>query len=397
MQAANTTILHAVEGQRVLTVTGATISNSVVISGLTFTGGDIFNGWQCPEDCGGGIALINGAQPLIQHMIISDNVGVYGGGLYSDNVRDIIQVKFVRKRGILYGGGAFAANAASVSETLFDHNQCGTKGCHGGGLSVGVASSATGTTAITDSVFTANMADNGSAILSFRLTWVMGGQFTNNVCVSYLCGAGTLVVGSGYGNNLSLNVSGVQFIGNSAANSGSGIAGAIYFTGGGTGQIVNSLFAQNQAAEQGAAIFLNWGSDTIILNSTIADVNLNPRSAIAVYAGSTLRMTNTAIDSHTIGIRNTGGTVNEDYNLFFGNLTNTVGVMSGGHSLSGDPRFVDPLHDDYHLQQAPRPSITASMRASTPISTAIRAPSARASTSARMNTKLRRVPSSTCP
>ncbi len=35
----DTTILHAVAGQRVLTVTGATISNSVVISGMTFTGG----------------------------------------------------------------------------------------------------------------------------------------------------------------------------------------------------------------------------------------------------------------------------------------------------------------------------------------------------------------------
>ncbi len=119
-------------------------------------------------------------------MIISDNVGVYGGGLYSDNVRDIIQVEFVRNRGILYGGGAFAANAASVSETLFDHNQCGTKGCHGGGLSVGVASSATGTTAITDSVFTANMADNGSAILAFRSTSSrVGNSPTMSVSVTY--------------------------------------------------------------------------------------------------------------------------------------------------------------------------------------------------------------------
>ena len=28
--------------------------------------------------------LINNAQPMIQRVIISDNVGVYGGGLYSD-------------------------------------------------------------------------------------------------------------------------------------------------------------------------------------------------------------------------------------------------------------------------------------------------------------------------
>ena len=54
--------------------------------------------------------------------------------------------------------------------------------------------------------------------------------------------------------------------------------------------------------------------------------------------------------SHTIAISNTGGTVYEDYNLFFGNITNTTGVTSGGHSLIGDPRFVDPLNDNYHLR-----------------------------------------------
>jgi pectin methylesterase-like acyl-CoA thioesterase len=36
----DTTIIHAIAGQRVLTVTGATISTTVVISGLTFTGGE---------------------------------------------------------------------------------------------------------------------------------------------------------------------------------------------------------------------------------------------------------------------------------------------------------------------------------------------------------------------
>jgi hypothetical protein len=56
------------------------------------------------------------------------------------------------------------------------------------------------------------------------------------------------------------------------------------------------------------------------------------------------------IANHAIAISNTGGTVYEDYNLFFNDLTNTVGVTSGGHSLIGDPRFVDPLHDDYHLR-----------------------------------------------
>ena len=36
--------------------------------------------------------------------------------------------------------------------------------------------------------------------------------------------------------------------------------------------------------------------------------------------------------------------------LFFNTVTNTIGLSSGGHSLVGDPKFVDPLHDDYYLQ-----------------------------------------------
>jgi hypothetical protein len=41
----------------------------------------------------------------------------------------------------------------------------------------------------------------------------------------------------------------------------------------------------------------------------------------------------------------------EDYNLFFGNGTNTLGsgLTSGGHSLAGNPKFVNPAAGDYHL------------------------------------------------
>src|SRR2546423_15089076 len=38
---ANTTIVHALANQRVLTGTGAGITQSTIISGLTFTGGDL--------------------------------------------------------------------------------------------------------------------------------------------------------------------------------------------------------------------------------------------------------------------------------------------------------------------------------------------------------------------
>jgi len=49
-------------------------------------------------------------------------------------------------------------------------------------------------------------------------------------------------------------------------------------------------------------------------------------------------------------LRNTGGSVFQDYNLFFGDTVDTVGSISGGtHNVTGDPKFVDTAHDNYHL------------------------------------------------
>jgi uncharacterized repeat protein (TIGR01451 family) len=62
-------------------------------------------------------------------------------------------------------------------------------------------------------------------------------------------------------------------------------------------------------------------------------------------------ITNTLIASHTIGIHQIGGpAVFEDYNLFFNTPTPQAGtIKSGGHSLTGDPKFVDPATDNYQL------------------------------------------------
>src|SRR6266852_258621 len=62
----STTILHALPNTRVLTVTGAAVNSSVVISGLTFTGGMVTGTLSCPESCGGGILITGTAQPLLR-------------------------------------------------------------------------------------------------------------------------------------------------------------------------------------------------------------------------------------------------------------------------------------------------------------------------------------------
>src|SRR6185503_1134612 len=73
----STTIIHALAGERVLTVTGAAINNSTVISGLTFRDGNT------TDFPGGGAIRVEGfAQPLLQNLIITNNqASTTGGGL----------------------------------------------------------------------------------------------------------------------------------------------------------------------------------------------------------------------------------------------------------------------------------------------------------------------------
>ena len=72
-----TTIIHAIAGQRVLTVTGAPISTSIVISGLTLMGGH--------ADTGGGLFTERPAT-LINLRFISNTALLNGGGLAAETV-----------------------------------------------------------------------------------------------------------------------------------------------------------------------------------------------------------------------------------------------------------------------------------------------------------------------
>jgi hypothetical protein len=78
---ASTTVIHAVSGQRVITVTGSIITATTVISGVTITGGNVTSNYSYPAGAGGGVFLDNAAQPLLQNVVISDNHAFWGGGL----------------------------------------------------------------------------------------------------------------------------------------------------------------------------------------------------------------------------------------------------------------------------------------------------------------------------
>ncbi|HTP10078.1 MAG TPA: hypothetical protein VMP08_17615, partial [Anaerolineae bacterium] len=78
------TVLIAPNSQRVLSISGPTVNNSVVISGLHIVGGDLTGGNKCPANCGGGIYIYDGAWPTLANLVITGGHAYQGGGLYID-------------------------------------------------------------------------------------------------------------------------------------------------------------------------------------------------------------------------------------------------------------------------------------------------------------------------
>jgi hypothetical protein len=384
----DTTIIHAMPNNRVLTVTGSTISNSVAISGLTLTGGDLSSDLGYLISFGGGILIINGAQPKLTHLNLTYNHARWGGGIFIyDGQLDLSYTNIIDNVAEMYGGGVSMFGAAHITDSRFEGNQALSD--NGGGLHIlgsavltnviitvnsayreGGGLNVSGPTRVTNGIFETNSAIYGGGIIAHDALEIIHTRFINNH--AGWSGGGILVYGpfngwgsifaqntaDGYGGGAMTagNVSLTQsiFIGNSSTRGGSGLL----LGSGNDNQIAldNILFAKNAAQYQGATIYLVGASCLYcvpshlrVMHTTIADPTLAGSSGIYVEDG-TATITDTIIANHAIAISNTGATVYEDYNLFYGNLTNTVGsIITGGHSLVGDPKFVDPANDDYHL------------------------------------------------
>ncbi|HTP10858.1 MAG TPA: choice-of-anchor Q domain-containing protein, partial [Anaerolineae bacterium] len=280
----------------------------------------------------GGVVVVGDAH--ISDSLFENNVASATGALYVQGNNTYLTNTLVVSNatiGPFFGGGVVAATVY-LSGGRFERNSSQT---YCGGL---YASSLL----MSGTVFISNTAQSGGggacAYSSIELT---GGRFeANQTLLPYGLGGGLMAQ-----YNSQLAITGTQFINNATAGKGGGLSAT------GPTRLVNALFAGNFAGMDGAAIDFEQYTETQrdLLHLTIADTISNPKAAISVLSG-TLNLTDTIIANHAIAISNTAGTVYEDYNLFFNTITNTIGVTSGGHSLVGDPRFVDPIHGDYHLQ-----------------------------------------------
>ncbi len=334
-----------------------------------------------------------GSFPIIRDTIITNNrAGYFGGGIYAapPNLLTLIHVNVI-SNSAAHGGGAFVGGTltpparAILTGGHIENNYCTAVNCIGGGLLADLPT-------ITDTLFIGNSAAGGGGGLVAYTTTLVGGRFENNwttgfygggielwggltlsgtefISNSAALGGGGIAVdggdsfivdklarnrcvspgclGGGAFIARGLNLANTQFISNSAAGNGGGLAHHP-FSGDPAGRVINTLFASNSAFYDGADLYLNSPGNVVILHSTIATPTLGGGAAIYVNAG-TVGITNTIITSHSIGIQRGGGIVYENYNLFFGNGVNTIDTVGGGNSIIGALAFLDPATDDYQL------------------------------------------------
>lgn len=311
---------------------------------------------------GGGVyaagpATINGAQFTGNEA--QDAATGNGGGIYANAALTATGAQFVSNLAGYGGGGAYGNGQTQIFGGVFRQNSA--PGYGGGGLNAGNAASISGTQFLTNSGY------YGGAIYAGGAVWMTGGLLAGNSAVGSGGGAdlegGGAITGTRIQDNRcggcgpyggggvwsvgDLRVTAARFAGNSTGSVGGGLA---FGTGATAGSliIVNTLFAAN-VAPAGAAIAVGGAASAWIVHTTIASPTLASGSAIDV-ASSTANISNTIVASHALGINGSASTVAENYNLFFGNTTNTAGAITGGMgSGGGDPRFVDPAAGDYHL------------------------------------------------
>jgi hypothetical protein len=309
-----------------------------------------------------------------------------GGGMYVGGRSNITGAHFIGNTSFGAGAGVFAQNPITVTNGLFQGNQCTGSNCHGGGLNVNEALTVIDTAFISNtaqgaggglygvgaviggSLFQGNhceedfcnggaamiVADltisatqlisntssgDGGALFADRPVTLTKSVFASNTCTGATC------VGGGLYAETTVTMSDTQFMRNSAGQGGG------VFQSSGVGRFVNDLFAGNSATSaHGAALLFAVPSKVEVIHTTIANPIVLGGSAVEVQV-ATVYLTNTVIASHTIGISNTAGVVTQDYNLFFGNGSDTTGIIIGGaHNVSGDPNFVNTVADNYHVR-----------------------------------------------
>lgn len=289
------TVLRAPIGQRVLSITGATINNSVVISGLQITGGDLSEGGQCPTSCGGGILISDGAWPMLNNLVVSGNRASSGGGIYINQTGQaagpvmIAHSQILNNNAVDSGGGLYM-NMGGVLLARESSIASNTAAIAGGGVY------------IDRGTFTLQ---NGQIDGNHAVTANGGGLYLNNPTATYIQITGTLAnntaAGSGGGvyavHNTVQLYGGVVF-----SNTAAGNGGGLYLDKGNL-TLNGPVGVVGNHALNGGGLYLNTGTAQLAGGQLVG--NGASGNGGGLYAGNTITISATRFLANSAG--NTGG------------------------------------------------------------------------------------------
>ena len=328
---------------------------------------------------GGGLAVVKSAQVTIVDNDVTGNwggtfqrdlAGAEGGGILLWQTNDVIVTNneingnMAAVSGALsgssFGGGLEAENwdGGRIERNVFDGNVASQTGIGRGG---GASLWGTSDVWVTGNAFTGNAASlsekdgagGGLFLLNTSDCRIRENDFENNLAVTSGVGQGGGLCVWSEPQNLDTTVDANFFTDNRAAAELGGPdpsdGGACYFDAYGL-TFTNNVVTGN-SADLGGGLYLSFAQDGVVTNNTLVG---NSDAAIVVdqYNLTPITITNNIVVSHTVGISVTqGATATVSYTLWHANGADIAGagVVNQTHPVTGDPAFVDPAADDYHL------------------------------------------------
>ena len=389
----NPTTLDAQNSGRVLYFKSESGLIDATVENLRITGGNAsrLGGF------GGGIYIGNRSVTLSNNRIISNTAcktagcganeagfcpmhgcAGYGGGLAvaaesgASLYGNLFQGNIASTASPGYGGGLFVAywGGLSLDGNIIQSNIASTTSSgYGGGLDAGPGSFAS----VDNNVVRSNIASSdgfgsgGGLFLENTNATVDNNTIEQNIASVTSDGEGG---GVGISNCWAIWMPGLPWsycwltmntiVSNTASLSVTafGRGGGLYVNSANPFRMINNIVADNQANTQGAGLWLaDTGrfltTDGYLYHNTIAD---NHGSGDGVFLGisTTLTFIDTILSGHAgVGISVTSGSsVTLAATLWHANHVNTGGtgtIFTGTVNVYGDPKFMDPANDNYHL------------------------------------------------
>jgi len=307
-----------------------------------------------PNGCGGGIFVYQ-ANPLIAHTIITNNVASaasqtgpfgttgYGGGVYVDASTGARIIGST----VISNAGSLASDGAGGGVYLYE---CGA------GVEVEGNQILSNTATMSSTVGWGGGIHVTHSDAAVRGNWVQGnvastGGWSQGSGIYQWYGAPTLlgntVTGNRRGEAVYLGHSEAHVEGNRVLqnDTASGVY-LIYGSGNGV-TLVNNWIAGSETYNVYVGTSATYPLTATLMHNTLVGAGATYGVYLANY--SRVEMVNTIVVSHTWGITNTfapTSIVGVDHTVFW---ANTYDGIRGAWPIDGDPAFVNPANDDYHI------------------------------------------------